>query len=217
MSEQIVALVVFILAASFTPGPNNIMLMTSGVNFGFRRTLPHIAGVICGFPLMVALIGAGFGATITAFPWIHDLVSVLGILYMLWLAWHVARASYGNAPEPDIDHPDGLPRPVASTRPLSFLAAAAFQWVNIKGWVMAIGVMAVYMPEGMSYAAGLVVVVAIIFALGILSSSAWTIFGSIVSRWLRAPWRLKLFNWTMAALLVATLVPAIVELSQKYA
>jgi threonine/homoserine/homoserine lactone efflux protein len=218
VDQSVLALIAFTFSAGMTPGPNNIMLMTSGVNFGFRRSVPHMAGVALGFPVMVAIIGVGFGATILALPWVHDAVSFIGIPYILWLAWHIAAAdpSRGLAHEPAIDgrEPDeriGRPR-----RPMSFLAASAFQWVNAKAWVMAIGMLALYAPVGYGVIGGIAIVIVVNVLIAILSSVTWTAFGTVLAGLLSSPRRLRVFNIAMALLLAATLIPAVIDLASRY-
>jgi len=219
LDQSVLALVAFTFSAGMTPGPNNIMLMTSGVNFGFRRTIPHMAGVALGFPAMVAIIGVGFGATILALPWFHDVVSLIGIPYILWLAWHIAATDTrdGIAREPAVDgsEPDASVR-ASVKRPMSFLAASAFQWVNAKAWVMAIGMLALYAPVGYGVVGGIAIVILVNVLIAILSSVTWTAFGTVLAGLLNSPRRLRLFNVGMAGLLAATLIPAILDLASRY-
>ncbi len=224
VDQSILALIAFTFSAGMTPGPNNIMLMTSGVNYGFRRTIPHMAGVALGFPLMVAVLGIGFGATIVTLPWFHDLVSLIGIPYILWLSWHIAAADTGGGlgreaagSSPALTE-EGSRRheAVSNARPMSFLGASAFQWVNAKAWVMAVGMLALYAPRGYGVAAGISIVVAVNIAIAVLSSITWTAFGSILASWLDNPRRLRVFNITMAVLLAATLASPIMDLLAKY-
>src|SRR2546430_96088 len=124
--ELIIAFVVFALASLFTPGPNNLMLMTSGVNYGFTRTLPHALGVAFGFGFLVLVVGIGLGALFAAFPALYTILKFAGAAYLIYLAWLIARSG---------------PAKASGTRdqPLTFLQAAAFQWVNAKALVMAVG------------------------------------------------------------------------------
>jgi threonine/homoserine/homoserine lactone efflux protein len=216
LDQSILALIAFTFSSAMTPGPNNIMLMSSGVNFGFRRSLPHMAGVALGFPVMLAILGIGFGATILAMPSFRDIVSVLGILYLLWLAWHIASADTSGGLRQTADtgaSDDGPGRP---RRPMSFLAASAFQWINAKAWVMAIGMLALYAPQGVSVTRGIAIVVAVNLVIAVFSTVTWTAFGSALAVWLRDPMRLKVFNVAMALLLIATLIPAVIELAHRY-
>lgn len=186
------ALLGFAFVASITPGPNNLMLLASGANFGFRRTLPHMLGVACGHSFMIVVVGFGLMSLFDAYPVLHDVLTWASVAYLLWLAWKIATA----APK------DGA----AGRRPLSFLEAAAFQWVNPKAWYMAIGAITLYAGE----AAWGVLAVALAFALTNLPSiSAWAALGQEMRRWLDSPARLRAFNWTMAALLVLSLAPVL--------
>ena len=186
------ALAVFAFVTSITPGPNNLMLMTSGANFGFRRSIPHMLGVGLGFVLMVVLVGAGLVGVFEAYPVSYTLLKVLSVVYLLYLAWKIARsAAPGTA--------DG------SAKPMTFLQAALFQWVNPKAWAMALTAVTVYAPSQSIAAIGLV---AVIFGLvNIPSVGSWTILGQEMRRFLNNPFRLQIFNMCMAALLIATVLP----------
>jgi threonine/homoserine/homoserine lactone efflux protein len=190
--DLLLALVAFAFVSSITPGPNNLMLMASGANFGLRRTLPHLAGVALGFAFLALMLGAGLNRVFAAAPAAAVALKAASVVYMLWLAWKIATAA---AP--------GEAR--AGGRPFSFLQAVGFQWVNPKAWAMALTALAVYAPGG---EAGAVVLVALIFALVNLPSVAvWVFMGLRIRRFLGDPRRLALFNGTMAVLLVASLWP----------
>ena len=188
------ALVVFAFVTSITPGPNNLMLMASGVNFGFRRTIPHMLGIGAGFLSLLLGVGFGLGALLTAWPALHLVLKVAGGAYLLYLAWRIAMSrslSEGNG---------------TSARPMSFLAAAAFQWVNPKAWVMAISAMALYATPSAPFLS--VVLVAIAFALVNLPCvSTWAGFGVAMRGFLSDPVRLKWFNIAMGIELAASLWP----------
>ncbi|PIE18309.1 MAG: hypothetical protein CSA65_05205 [Proteobacteria bacterium] len=183
------ALAGFAFASSVTPGPNNLMLMASGANFGLRRSLPHMLGVSLGHGFLILCVGLGLAALFERQPQLRLAITVGSVGYMLWLAWKIATAApagTGNAP----------------ARPLTFAQAAAFQWVNPKGWIMAITAISVYAGS----ASGAVIAVVAIFVLVNLPSvSLWTIMGTQIARLLRNPRHLRVFNGMMAALLVATL------------
>ena len=188
----------FAAVASITPGPNNIMLLASGVNFGFWRTVPHMLGIGIGFTVMVLLVGLGLGPVFAAAPVLHQALRVLSVLYMLWLAWHLARAA------PPVD------RAGAQGRPMRFLGAAAFQWVNPKAWFMALTATAAYAQAGDF---GAVLPVALVFgAVNLPCVSAWAGFGAAMQRFLADPARLRLFNVSMALLLIASLWPVMAEI-----
>jgi threonine/homoserine/homoserine lactone efflux protein len=193
--EIFLALVGFATVTLFTPGPNNLMLMASGTNFGVARTLPHMLGVAFGFGAMVFLVGLGLMGLFERIPQLETILKFAAIAYLGWLAWKIAHAS--------------APRDSGETtgRPLSFLQAAAFQWVNPKGWSMALTGVAAYAPDR-SFAT--VLAVALTFAaIGLPSSGTWALMGREIRRLLTNPRRLVLFNWTMAALLIASLVPVL--------
>ncbi|WP_374428345.1 LysE family translocator [Tabrizicola sp.] len=192
--DLFLALLGFAFVTSVTPGPNNMMLLASGVNFGFRRTVPHMLGISMGHALMVFLVGLGLAGVFTAWPLALTVLKVASVAYMLWLAWKIAHA---GAPG------EGRVKP----QPMTFLQAAAFQWVNPKAWAMALGAVSAYVvePSVWAYAA-----VAGAFALVNLPSvSVWAGMGQAVRRWLEGPGRLKAFNWTMAGLLVLSLWPVV--------
>ncbi|WP_372611965.1 LysE family translocator [Aquicoccus sp.] len=189
------AFVLFALVSSITPGPNNLMLMASGANFGFRRSIPHMLGIGIGFVVMVFLVGAGLIQVFDAFPLSYTLLRIGSVGYLLWLAWRIANA----APPEDGAEP--------GAHPLSFLQAALFQWVNPKAWTMALTAVTLYAPDRSMAAIALV---ALIFgAVNLPSVSTWTILGQQMRRILTNPARLRAFNRAMALLLVATLYPVL--------
>lgn len=192
--EIFVALLVFAFVTSITPGPNNLMLLTSGVTFGFMRTIPHMLGIGFGFTLLLLAVGAGLGALIHAVPALYLLIKVAGGLYLLYLAWHIATAV---APEAEAGK---------TARPLGFLGAAAFQWINPKAWVMAITAMATY-TEPSAYWPTMLLVATAFALVNLPCVSSWAGLGTLLRGWLAEPERLRLFNIGMAVLLVASLWP----------
>lgn len=189
------ALAGFALVTSITPGPNNLMLMASGANFGFRRTIPHMLGVGLGFMFMCMLVGAGLAQVFDLYPIAHDLLKIVSVLYMAWLAWKIA-----NAAPPSEAQETGTP--------ITFIQAALFQWVNPKAWAMALTAVTVYAPEQTMIA---IVMVALVFgAVNLPAVSSWTILGQQMRRVLTNPARLRVFNWAMAGLLMASLYPVLV-------
>lgn len=187
------ALVGFAFVSSVTPGPNNMMLLASGVNFGFRRTVPHMLGIGFGFASLLLGVGFGLGARLTAVPALHLALKLAGGAYLLHLAWRIASSRT-------------LAEAGSATRPMSFGEAAAFQWINPKAWVMAVTAMAIYTsPEAPVLS---VLLVATAFALvNVPSVSVWAGFGTALRGWLSDPGRLRWFNVTMGLLLAATLWP----------
>jgi len=192
--DVFLALLVFAFVTSITPGPNNFMLLASGVNFGFRRTIPHMLGIAGGFASLLVGVGAGLGAVLTAYPALHLALKVVGGAYLLYLAWRIAIArsvSSGNG---------------NSERPMRFHEAAAFQWVNPKAWVMAVTAMALYTDPTRPFAT--VVLVSMAFAIiNFPSVSVWAAFGMALRGFLADPARLKWFNIGMGAALALTLWP----------
>lgn len=188
------AVAAFAFVSSITPGPNNLMLMASGANFGFRRTIPHMLGVGLGFVFMVMLVGAGLIQIFDAYPLSHTVLKVASVAYLLFLAWKIATAAPVH---------DGQ----GQGTPMTFLQAAAFQWVNPKAWTMALTAVTVYTPDTTLWGIG---VVALVFgAINLPAVSSWTVLGQQMARVLTNPARLTAFNWTMAALLIASLYPVV--------
>ncbi|WP_170765593.1 LysE family translocator [Ruegeria lacuscaerulensis] len=188
------ALIAFAFVSSITPGPNNLMLMASGANFGFRRTIPHMLGIGLGFTFMVLLVGAGLVQLFDRYPISYTALKVASVIYLLYLAWKIAHA----AP---------VKGKTAAGEPMTFLQAAAFQWVNPKAWAMALTATTAYTPDQTLTA---IVIVALVFgAVNLPSVSTWTVLGQQMARILTNPHRLLVFNWTMAALLVASLYPVL--------
>jgi threonine/homoserine/homoserine lactone efflux protein len=192
--DLLIALLGFAFVTSVTPGPNNMMLLASGVNFGFRRTVPHMLGISLGFALMAFVLGLGVAGVMQGVPGAGLALKVLSVAYMLWLAWKIAHAA-----APGEGKAGGVP--------FSFLQAAAFQWVNPKAWAMALGAIAAYAPSG---SVGSVALVAGVFAaVNLPTVSLWAGAGQAMRRWLMEPGRLRAFNWTMAGLLVLSLWPVV--------
>lgn len=197
--QLLAALSLFAFVSSITPGPNNTMLMASGANFGFRATVPHLAGVAIGFGVMVVAVGLGLGRLFEAFPRLHDVLAVLGAAYMIWLAWKIATAK-------------GIGGGVAAGRPQTFWQAAAFQWVNPKAWAMALGAVTTYAPRE-HYNFNVLLVSLVFMSVNAPCVATWTGFGVGLRRFLDRPAVLRGFNLTMALLLLASLVPMVLELT----
>ncbi|MBM3601151.1 MAG: LysE family translocator [Alphaproteobacteria bacterium] len=186
----------FAFVLSITPGPNNVMVTASGANFGYWRTVPHMLGITAGVPVMMALMGAGLGELFLAYPVMHQAMKHAGALYLLYFAWRVAHAGH--------DEDTG-----ASGKPMTFLQGALFQWINVKAWFIAIGAVTTYTTVGGDTFAEIAALCAV-FALACYPSvTIWTLFGMAIRRWLTSNRALKAFNWSMAALLVLSLIPAL--------
>lgn len=194
--ELITALAVFAFVTSITPGPNNLMLMASGMNFGLYRTVPHMFGVGAGFIIMVLLVGLGLARIFDLFPVSYQILKLVSVVYLIYLAWKIAT----SAPSP-ID-----PEAGNRSRPISFLQAALFQWVNPKAWAMALSAVSAYTPPSQPLSS--IVVVALVFgAINLPAVGSWTVLGMQLRRILKQPWKLRAFNIFCALLLIASLWP----------
>ena len=193
--ETLLPLLGFVVVQTFTPGPNNLMCLVSGANFGLRRTVPHIAGIAAGFPIMIVATGFGLGYLFDAWPILHDVLKYVAFAYLLWLAWRIA-----NAGRPKTDNGAGA-------RPLTFIEAAAFQWVNPKAWAIVFAAMALYTTAAGSkvFEIGLI---AVLFGLVCFPNGVvWTLFGRAIAGFLEDDTRRRWFNIGMAVLLVVSVLP----------
>ena len=201
-TELFAALAVFALVSSITPGPNNLMLMTSGINFGLTRTVPHMLGVSLGFTLMIVLIGLGITKVIEAVPGSTLVISLLSGLYLLYMAYKIATTK--TSPTENIGS-------AAASKPFTFVQAALFQWVNPKAWTMALTAISAYAPKSQGWA-GVLLVAGVFGIINLPSTGAWAIMGAKMRRFLNDPKRMKTFNIVAALLLVASLYPMAAEL-----
>ncbi len=199
MSQPLfIAFVVFATVMFFTPGPNNVMLLSSGLTHGFRRTLPHIAGITIGVAFMVAAVGLGLGTVFIAYPVLQTILKYAGAAYLIYLSAAIAMS--GAAPSGQ-DNRRG---------PMTFWGAAVFQWINVKGWVMVIGTITAYAAIA-SFPWNIVIQTAISLVMGTLSTVAWALFGSALRPVLTSPWAVRAFNIVMALLLLASLYPVFMD------
>jgi threonine/homoserine/homoserine lactone efflux protein len=195
--DMFLGLVAFAAAMAFTPGPNNIMVTASGVNFGFTRTIPHILGITFGFFVLVSVCAAGVGAAFAAYPPLQIVLKVAGALYLLWLAWKIATSAPASGDE------------VQAASPISFWQAALFQWLNPKALVAALSGIALYVRP--AYWLTDFTVLQVVYTIAtILAVATWTGFGVALRRFLSDPKQARIFNVTMAVLLVASIVPMVI-------
>lgn len=187
-------LILFCLATLFTPGPNNLMLMTSGLNFGLRRTLPHLFGVDLGFAFLVFCTGVGLGGLFKMFPSAYIILKYAGAAYMLYLAYVIAMSD------------PHAPKANARKKPFTFVQAAAFQWVNAKAWIMAVGAISTYAPVA-PYPYNAALIAGIFGLFGAASSFSWASFGLAMQRFLKHPKIIRAFNLGMALLLIVSILP----------
>jgi threonine/homoserine/homoserine lactone efflux protein len=201
MSHQLLfAFVVFATVMFFTPGPNNIMLLSSGLTYGFRPTVPHILGITFGFAFMVGTVGLGLGTVFIAYPILQTILKWGGVAYLVYLAAVIAMADPVR-PEEGGGRRKG---------PMTFFGAAMFQWINAKGWVMVISTITAYAAIA-AFPLNIMIQVAISLILGAISCSAWAMFGSALRPMLSSPRAVRIFNIVMAVLLLASLIPVLME------
>ena len=200
--DVLIAASLFSFVSSITPGPNNMMMLASGVNFGFRRSVPHWLGICGGFTFMLCAVGLGLHTLLADHPALYDLLRYAGSAYLVWMAWRLATASASPAAQDD-------DAPRSDARPLGVLGAAAFQWVNPKAWVMAVTAMSTYLPAR----AQAIDVVALALLFGVINLpcvACWAGGGAALRRFLQDPLRLRVFNISMALALLASLYPMLV-------
>ena len=189
----------FALVSLITPGPNNTLVLASGVNFGLYRTVPHLLGICLGFALMQLLVGLGLHRVLAQYPIVLEVLRYAGAAYMVWLAWKLATATTGMAAEAG-----------APIRPWGFWKAAAFQWLNPKAWVMCVTAMTAYLPVGASLAQ--VALLPLLFmVIGLPAVGSWAAFGSAMRGFLQDPFKRRVFNISMALALLASLYPLLTE------
>lgn len=195
--ELIFALSSFALVSSITPGPNNLMLMASGANFGFVNSIPHMLGIGLGFVFMVIMVGVGLIQAFGMFPISFTVLKIVSVAYLVFLAYKIAIASAPNKES------------TGKGKPFTFLQAALFQWVNPKAWTMALTATTVYAPTQSLEAIG---VVAFVFGLiNLPSVSLWAAMGEQLQHFLTSPTKLRAFNYAMSALLLASLYPVLAQ------
>jgi threonine/homoserine/homoserine lactone efflux protein len=199
MSQPLLlAFVLFALVMYFTPGPNNIMLLSSGLTYGFRRTLPHIAGITIGMAFMIAAVGVGLGAIFIAYPVLQTILKYAGAAYLIYLAVAIAMSGAARSPQ---DNRRG---------PMTFWGAAVFQWINVKGWVVVVGTITAYAAIA-AFPWNILIQTVIVLVVGILATTAWALFGSALRPLLTSPRTVHAFNIGMAALLLASLYPVFMD------
>ncbi|TFW29026.1 LysE family translocator [Duganella callida] len=184
----------FAAVSSITPGPNNTMILASGLNYGFARSLPHLFGICCGFAFMIFATGLGLHVVFEQLPLLQTILKYAGALYLLWLAWKLARAAPMTGTQ------------ASNARPMGFWGAAAFQWVNPKAWVMTIGALTTYLPQGFQLL-DVALLAGVFWCVGMLCVGSWAAFGVAMRRVLQDARSVRIFNIVMALLLVATLYP----------
>lgn len=198
--QTFTAALMFALVMAVTPGPNNAMLASSGATHGLKPTLPHLAGVCIGFAVMVQMVGLGLAAVLLASPMLQLAMKIVSCAYLLWLAVQIARSA-------------GLAGTAARGRPMTFLQACAFQWINPKAWLTAVGAISAYTAGRGAQLYWQVTILALIcLVVAVPATCIWAVFGAAIRKWLRAPKALRVFNGAMALLLVVSVVPILIEI-----
>ncbi|SDH08252.1 MULTISPECIES: LysE family translocator [unclassified Duganella] len=192
--ELLLSLCGFATVSSITPGPNNTMMLASGLNYGFKRSVPHLLGICCGFAFMMFATGLGLHAVFERVPMLQTILKYGGALYLLWLAWKLAHAAPMSGEQ------------AALSKPMGFWGAAAFQWINPKAWVMILSALTTYLPQGFEVA-DVLVPATVFWVIGIFCVGSWVVFGVAMRRVLQDPRSVRIFNLVMALALVATLYP----------
>ena len=192
----LLSVISFAIATAFTPGPNNLMLLSSGLTFGYKRTLAHIVGVAVGFPIMVLAMGLGVGAVLEHYPMVYVVLKVLGFGYLLWMAWHIANTQ-GSIQSDNYKN----------DKPFTFLQAALFQWVNPKAWIMAVTAISSFTTQSSDVWYQIAIIAFVYLVVGIFSTHSWALGGVLLQRWLESQRAIRNFNRVMALLIVVSVVP----------
>jgi len=196
-------IMLFALSMSVTPGPNNIMLMTSAMNHGIKKSLPHYVGIIVGFPIMFMASGLGLSTVFTEYPIIHEVIRIVGIFYLLFLSWIIATSTNASLNS-------------EKKKPFSFIQAALFQWVNPKAWVLVTGAIATYTSTSSEITQQIIIMALVFLIIGTVSVGLWLFFGNVIRRMFTKSSHRRIFNITMAFLLLASIIPTIEEVFSQY-
>jgi len=197
---MILSIATFTMSTVMSPGPNNIMLLSSGLTFGYKKTMPLMFGIILGFPLMVLIIGLGLGALFERFPIVLNVLKIVGILYLFWMAYKIAR----NTSSYEVDENE-------QSKSFTFIQSALFQWVNPKAWIMAITSISVFVSSNEN-SMFQVILIAFIYCLSLcISSNTWAFGGILLKKFIRNAKSVQKINIVMALLLVASVLPMLFE------
>lgn len=197
--EYLLAVVLFAVSSSVTPGPNNIMVMTSGVNFGVKKSLPLLTGICVGFTIMLLMVGLGFSELFELFPSLHFIIKCVGVVYLLYLAYLIA----GSSTSVESKH---------QTQPFTFMKGALFQWVNAKAWIVATGAIAAFTTTGASFLSQNLMIALTFFLVSFPCVGVWLLFGSVLKKLLNSERNKKCFNLVMSGLLVLSVLPVLEEI-----
>ena len=184
--------VTYTFVMSITPGPNNVMLTASGANFGFRRTLPHILGIGCGFIVQLLAVCAGLSALFTRWPALQSTLAWVGAAYLLYLGWQMLGHGETQARE--------------AHRPVTFMQAALFQFLNPKAWIMTITAATLFLPHGLGPLLSGAYMAGVMEGIGVPCMMVWALFGTSLRHFIGAPRGRMTFNIAMALALGATAI-----------
>ncbi len=190
----LISIFVFSFATSITPGPNNIMLLSSGLTFGYKKTIPHLLGVVIGFPLMALLVGLGLGKIFESYPTILTMLKIVGTIYLLWLAWKIANSTPSFSENTN------------NSTPLMFMPIVLFQWVNPKNWIKIITAMSVYVDSAENALSQILVITIVFLSTVIVSANTWTLGGVALKRFIKNKKAIRVFNISMAVLLILSIM-----------
>lgn len=201
--DYFIAIVFFAISSTVTPGPNNITVMASGANFGIRKSLPVFTGICVGFAIMLLMVGIGFGQIFERLPILHLFIKIIGTLYLLYLAFLIAIATEISASN-------------AQAKPLTFMNGALFQWLNAKAWVVATGAIAAFTTTGADFYTQNIIISLTFLIISFPCVGLWLFFGSTLKKVLKSQLHRRVFNYSMAGLLVMSVIPVIIELSNQF-
>jgi threonine/homoserine/homoserine lactone efflux protein len=197
------SILIFAISTTITPGPNNIMIMASGINYGIKKSIPHLCGICLGLPIMIIMIGLGFSIVFEMYPFLHQIIKILGVLYLVYLAWLIAKSS-----------PKSFKN--KKSHPMTFVQGVMFQWVNPKAWVIATSAISAYTNTSSSVNTQIILISLIFLAVEFPCVGVWLVFGTGIKRFLKSEQMQRAFNICMALLLIASVMPVIIELFQLY-
>lgn len=200
---EYLAIIIFVISTCVTPGPNNTLILASGLNYGIRRSLQHFFGIWIGFPAMFVAVGLGLAGLFEQFPVLHVILKILGAAYLSYLSWRIA-----SAPISEFNETIG--------EPFTFIQAAAFQWINPKAWILAVGAIVTYTVISDSYVFQILTIALLFTIFGAPCSLLWLWFGASLKSILQKPIYVRTFNIIMATLLMGSLLPVFRELYQQF-
>ncbi len=201
--DFIIAIFIFSFSATVTPGPNNIMILASGLNFGTMKSLPNYLGICIGFPIMVMFVGLGFGFIFESFPIVHTYIRIAGIFYLLFLSWKI-----------DTSAPNSLN--AKQSMPFSFLQAVVFQWVNPKAWIMATSAVAAFTSGDTNIFLQVLIIALTFMIVAFPSTGLWLFCGVWLKKIFNSPSHQRTFNRGMAILLVLSITPVTYDLIKEF-